>query len=180
MKKNYSIWLWLLALSCFFAGCKKEREDTLPPATQIGAGTFGCKINGRVYVPKGSSSTGRPNPHMQYDIGFNGQSYLLIDARKFINGTSSSEGSIIISFSNVNHLGNYTYPLDFTFSAGWAPVLGNCDTPAFDTTIVNLGNGNITRHDVANRIVSGTFDFKYKTKLCDTVFVTDGRFDIKF
>lgn len=51
MKKNYILWLWLLTMSCFFTSCKKEKEDILPPATQIGAGTFGCKINGKVYVP---------------------------------------------------------------------------------------------------------------------------------
>ena len=84
MKKNYSIWLWLLAISCFFASCKKERADTLPPATQTGTGTFGCKINGRVYIPKGSSSTGAPNPKVQYDVDLNGDPYLFIQAKQFL------------------------------------------------------------------------------------------------
>ena len=73
---------WLLAIACsaIFASCKKEHEDTLPPATQTGAGTFGCKINGKIFIPKGSNGNGTPNPKVQYDLDLNGQPYLSIGA----------------------------------------------------------------------------------------------------
>ena len=34
--------------------------------------------------------------------------------------------------------------------------------------------------DIANRIISGTFNFKAIKPGCDTVRISDGRFDIKF
>jgi hypothetical protein len=51
---------------CFAAinfTCKKHSVnpvDTLPPATQTGANTFGCLINGKAFTPGGSSLSG-PN-----------------------------------------------------------------------------------------------------------------------
>ena len=78
MKLLKIAWLLAIAITLIFASCKKENEDTLPPATQTGAGTFGCRINGKVYVPKGNSGTGAPNPKVQYDLDLNGQTYLSI------------------------------------------------------------------------------------------------------
>ncbi len=57
MKKNTTIWLLLIALSSIFASCKKEttniKEEQLPPETQTGAFTFGCKIDGMIYTATG-------------------------------------------------------------------------------------------------------------------------------
>ena len=178
MQKNYSIWLWLIAFSCFFVSCKKEREDTLPAATQIGAGTFGCKINGRVYIPKGSSGTGAPNPKVQYDVDLNGQPYLTIDANKFIS--NNVESGVLISFGNLINIGTYLVPTNFKFSAGWPEIIGACGVSTIDNSVHSFGGGIITRLDIPNRIISGTFDFKAVKPGCDTVRVTDGRFDIKF
>ena len=177
MKKNYSIWLWVIALSCFFASCKKEREDTLPPATQTGAGTFGCKINGKVFIAKGSSGTGTPNPHIQYDIDLIGQPYLSIEAKRY-EGTNVN-GSALLFFLNVNRLGSYLIPSNFKYSVGWSSFISGCGVGNLDTSVTAWG-GVITRLDITNRIISGTFDFKALKPGCDTVRVTDGRFDIKF
>ena len=164
-------------VSIQFSGCKKEHEDSLPAATQVGANTFGCKINGKVYVPKGSSGTGAPNPKIQYDIGLNAIPYFNIDARKYEN--ASSVGDLFIAFGNVNREGLYSYPTDFNLLFGWEKF-ENCGITVFDSTINKTGSGTITRLDISNRIVSGTFNFKYKTSQCDTIYITDGRFDMKF
>ncbi|MCW3074373.1 MAG: hypothetical protein JWP69_1442 [Flaviaesturariibacter sp.] len=43
--------------------CKKDKDnDKLPPITQNGANTFGCLVNGKVWLPKGYSTNGAPNP----------------------------------------------------------------------------------------------------------------------
>ena len=43
---------------------KKDEEPQLPPETTTGAYTFGCKVNGRVFVPR--SGGGRPGLFAQY------------------------------------------------------------------------------------------------------------------
>ena len=67
MKTNLfrlSCYILLLAFtSC--SSCKKNEppkpEDTLPPATQTGAGIFGCLIDGVAWIPTGGiNSAGFP------------------------------------------------------------------------------------------------------------------------
>ncbi len=171
----------LLIISFFFLllvySCKKDNASKLPPPTQTGENTFGCLVNGEAYVPKGFDGTGRPNPHIQFDYGFNGQPYLTIDVIQYEK--NNAIGDIFIGFGNLTRTGYYSVPIDFTFLVAWKK-LGNCNTPPFDSTLQKYGGGIITKLDIPNRIVSGTFDFKYKTTNCDTVRITDGRFDIKF
>jgi hypothetical protein len=62
MKQMPILSLSVLLLICF-AQCKKTSTnpiDQLPPATQIGANTFGCLINGQAFTPGGSGLSG-PN-----------------------------------------------------------------------------------------------------------------------
>ncbi len=53
MKQRLKPWLYLVGVALLFNSCKK---DPLPKPTQEGLNTFGCKINGKNYVPKGRSS----------------------------------------------------------------------------------------------------------------------------
>ncbi|MGH2649337.1 MAG: hypothetical protein ACRDE8_17285, partial [Ginsengibacter sp.] len=60
MKNKYFLLLVSLIFISLTAGeCKKHKPgnpvDQLPPATQTGANTFGCLINGEVFLPKGPS-----------------------------------------------------------------------------------------------------------------------------
>ena len=165
-----------------FAACKKgsttTTQDQLPPATQIGANTFGCLINGKVYIPKGYNGTGTPNPKISLET-FNGKLILGIVTNQLENG--NPQGFVIISFfDSVLSPGIYAYSDKMNFSVGWAKVINNCFTPAGDTTVKKWGEGFITKFDNVNKIVSGTFNCKFKTQTCDTVFITDGRFDFKF
>ena len=43
------------------SSCKKHEDNELPPATQSGANTFGCKINGVNWVANGSNDSFYPN-----------------------------------------------------------------------------------------------------------------------
>ena len=184
MKKYNTLWLLLIALFSIVAGCKKDTASTatqldiLPPATQIGTNTFVCLVNGKVWIPKGYDGTGGSNPHVIFSTGLNGQPYLSIDTYQYID--NQSQGNIFVAFGNLNHSGYYPYQNDLDFLVGWSKVLGNCTTVAYDTTIKKWGGGQITKLDITNHIISGTFNFKFKTLQCDTVFITDGRFDIKF
>ena len=48
------------------SNCKKSSttEDQLPPETTTGAMTFGCKVDGKVFVPK--DGKGKPGLYVQY------------------------------------------------------------------------------------------------------------------
>jgi len=75
MKTKLPLYLALLLLT----QCSKCKDDPtpadpaagLPPATQTGANTFGCLINGQAYTPKGRVGLG-DNFDVMYDPTFNG------------------------------------------------------------------------------------------------------------
>ena len=55
MKLKNIAWLLIIALCSIFTACKKVKEpptelSKLPPATQTGANTFGCLVNGKAWV----------------------------------------------------------------------------------------------------------------------------------
>ena len=183
MKTYHSLFLILIASLTMIASCKKENTlevelAKLPPATQTGANTFGCLINGKVFIPKGYNGTGTPNPKITYNIGVNGLPVFSIEAKRMTNN-HEFEGGVLISFQNIKDTAQYVYPKNFNFSVGWPTLLNSCGTVAFDSTILKMGEAFFTRYDPVNRIFSGTFHCKFKTLTCDTVFITDGRFDFK-
>lgn len=55
------------------------------------------------------------------------------------------------------------------------------DPPCFyDRDVVEKGKLEITKLDTTNHIIAGTFEFTVWKEDCDTIRVTDGRFDIKY
>ena len=155
MTSKINLLMLLCSVMLCSSQCKKTNTtdpiDQLPPATQIGANTFGCLVNGKVYVPKGYSGNGSPNPKIQYDINLNGRPTLGITADQIVN--SIYRGSILIAYRNLDHLGAYYMPNDFNFSAGWLDVIGTCGTVAYDTTIKKWGGGVITKLDDSGKTI---------------------------
>ncbi len=168
--------LLLTAMSC--KKNKGSQEDQLPPVTETGANTFGCLINGKVWIPKGYNGTGTPNPKISIEF-FNAKMILGITTKHLENGDPM--GYVIISLvDSVLSPGPYKYPDKMDFSIGWSKVLNTCFTATSDTTVKKWGEAVITRFDNINKIVSGTFNCKFKTQTCDTVYITNGQFDFKF
>lgn len=162
------------------ASCKKNKgskEDQLPPITQTGANTFGCLINGKVWIPKGYNGTGTPNPKISIEF-FNGKMFLGIVTSQLENGNSQGYMDIYF-FDSVLSADVYNYPDKMNFSASWPKVINGCFTPAGDTTVKKWGQAIITKFDNINKIVSGIFSCKFKAPSCDTVFISNGRFDLK-
>ena len=103
----YKILISTLALFLFVA-CNKEVEE-LPPATQTGANTFGAKVDGKFWVPKGFG------PFPANDIleaRMTGTTHLLINARNFSSSPTETEFEILVS--GITGLG--TYQLNTTVS----------------------------------------------------------------
>jgi len=52
----FSLIFILLFTQCNWFKDGFTAAEQLPPATQVGANTFGCLLNGKVWLPKGNNS----------------------------------------------------------------------------------------------------------------------------
>ncbi len=169
-----TILIFLFAACSIFASCKKDKlqEDSLPPATQTGANTFGCYINGKLYVPKGFEQN-KPNFDMIVDPGYFGN----LEINTF-SKYGSTTNTLIINCFGVRTANNYILPTDSIYPFN---KINNC---YYNDPINKFRSGflKITRYDLANQIISGEFEFKLfdPTISCDTISITKGRFDKKF
>jgi hypothetical protein len=148
-------------------------EDQLPPATQTGQHTFGCLLNGQPWTPGGN--VGPANYRLVYDAGYAGGD-LEIRAYRYIEALKGTQ-YFIIAGAPVTKTG--TYPIDgktigVYYSSG---IKGSCYEYYSAPGLTMNGQLTISRLDYAQGIVSGTFNFKLFQPGCDTVKVTQGRFD---
>ena len=180
--KNKTLMLYApIIMLCFcFAQCKKtntpEPVDQLPAATQTGANTFGCLVDGKVYIPKGSDGTNKPNLRKIYD-NFQGDNYLAIYTYRYIN--NNFDGEIYFSIHNLLNIGNYITTNTKNSIIYGGVFFNNCGISGFDTTTYRNGIITVQRLDLSAGIISGIFNCKIKPSNCDTIRITEGRFDFK-
>ena len=168
-----------LALLILFtlSQCKKDdASPQLPPDTISGAMTFGCQIDGRVFVPR--NGRGQPGLEVQYvDLGpgKGGGYYLNISATDWrpnpVEGVSITADSLLVEEGR-------TYP--FTTAKGGPRAFYEVG-PQYQKLDQDTGELTITRFDRQQRILSGRFHF-VGTNIATgkQVSVTDGRFDVRF
>ena len=182
--KNASF-LYLILISGFSLlslSCQKEK---LPKPSQSGKNTFGCKINGKNWVPHGTGGFGGSEPT-------SGGFFYSANNRPDVWITAYDERtSIDIFLNNVTTTGEYTLNLDTrrkgqllrpeNYGAYFINGKTSTDTDyAYITSSKYTGKVIITRADTASQVVSGTFEFTaYDPDSKQTVRVTDGRFDIR-
>lgn len=169
-----------LTISAIFAAvifcsvhCKKKADEpSLPPITSTGTMTFGCKVNGKVFVPK--DGRGKPGLFVQYlyiDGGWN----LNIPATDWIArptvGVSITTDSLFLQ-EGMNY--------QFSTSKGYAQAFYSKEIE-FQKLDTDSGQLYISKHDQVNRILSGTFFFVgTHVTTGEKIFITDGRFDIRY
>lgn len=172
--------LLLFLAGCFTMGaCKKTGNgtsgDTLPPITQTGANTFGCLINGKVYVPKGFDQN-HPNFDMIVDPGNNNN----LDIRTFSKNNGIESHLNFASF-NINSSGIYIIGSTPIYPTYMYDI--NSNVCYFVSSNNNFKSGylKINTYNLTNQIISGEFEFKLydPTISCDTIRITQGRFDKK-
>jgi len=172
--------LLLLALKCNKGDDKpngnnnSNQKETLPPATQTGEGTFGCKVNGEVWVPKTPPLT--PSVHADYF-----EDEFFISANKKLKNEGFKSSFHLDIDSEFNGENQYKLSSKKTKIYGrYGDAENNCD---YLTDSMNTGILTITHFDSAKRIVAGRFHFTavIKQGKCekDTIRVTEGRFDIQ-
>jgi hypothetical protein len=146
--------------------------DQLPPATQTGQGTFGCLVNGQAWTPAGSP-LGGPLFTTQY---YNQQLTISASRSTTVNGIRVDQGIEI----NVNKVQLPGIIMLSDSTKNFVNVVDLMTKCTYYTGKDHPGTLEITRLDLAARIVSGRFAFALETPGCGKVTVTDGRFDSRF
>lgn len=174
MKLTHTFYLLLFSSLLLNSKCKKDNEPQLPPETTTGAMTFGCKINGNVFVPKGSYVG--PDITAQYlylGPGPGGGWWLNLSAAN----REESKGIYIRTDTLLLLEGNsYVLKRQKGFPSA------EHSNGLFDFLITNNDTGNlrIVKHDQTQRILSGRFSFTASRSTGEKVIVTEGRFDIRY
>jgi len=180
MQRTYLLGLVLLA-----AACKKDAPEAgLPPATQTGANTGGCLINGErfVAVEQGGSLLSNPIPALGGGFAFDSVYYVTL------SGIYKGQRATVMLFLRTRVAG--TYQLNHTtqyypqgdplrvFSHATFSTAGS-GGETYVTNSQHTGQVVLTRADVQAGIAAGTFEFTAASTFdpSKTVTVTSGRFD---
>ena len=175
---SFRCWsLFLFALLLGLTQCKKkDPSPQLPSETTTGAMTFGCKIDGRVFIPRdGRGQLGLFVQYVNLGTGRGGGYYLNIPATNWqpnpTEGVNIETDSLLVeegkTYAFKNSKGN---PQAF-YSSGAEYTKRDQDE----------GELTITRFDRTQGILSGQFHFVgTNPSTAQQVRVTDGRFDVRF
>ncbi len=172
-----SIVLIFIVLSA--SRCKKDPVnpiDQLPPETTTGAMTFGCKVNGKVFVPR--DGRGRPGLFVQYvNLGNvpDGGWHLNIPAVDWI---PSSIPLVSITTDSLLLTEGTTYA--FKNLKGYPQAFYSNDIAVYPKLDNDQGELYITKFDQTNHILSGRFSFVGTSSNGEKVNITEGRFDIRY
>jgi hypothetical protein len=180
--RNTTITLLLFTAIITISGkCKKDSGPPpdnpygLPNATQEGRNIFACRVNGQNWI----SESGIHN----MGGGITDTSFG-VHGRKSISATSGEQ----YDFGIIGYFiqSNSTYSLNDTAHkfVRYFGVSVGCFAPngGYSTVMIKgyIGEITFTKVDRINKILSGKFWFNIKTDYCDTMKVTEGRFDIKY
>lgn len=189
--------IFFLAFLMCITGCQKDDAsdshlpDELPPITQSGEQTFGCLLNGEIWIPKHYSNS-IVNPPVvleaNWDI-WNG-SILNVYANHFRNRDDENSPREVLGFSiNINdnvakdtmYLQHKIEPSHFFYEKDQIAI-------SQFKVYISIENSSswiyFSRLDTINRVASGTFSIdllNYEDKTDnDTIQIRDGRFDVRF
>jgi hypothetical protein len=177
----------LLLLCSAFASCHKNNNgpnvDELPPITAKGANTFGCLLNGQVWVPYSSCEGNVPallynTPKL--DIP-NYSTYFEVHAYNSVYPNLGDDlwtiSPIDYFFYGIHGTGNYIDSLDIEFDGSGATY--NLIYPYHGPR-----NFTVTTFDTVNHIIAGTFAFSLYYypgggPYVDSIVISEGRFDFQ-
>jgi len=174
MKKTFLLLLTTFILSC----CNKDDDqpktelEKLPPATQTGANKVGCLIDGKAFLPENA-----PNSTNCFYQLVSGEYYFALafnnrDSDNNIIGINVGTNSKQI-FQGVEY-----QLLEYVPNNASAAYIFNL-TESF-TSSTNSGQLKITKLDLVNQIVSGTFSFDIEDTNGVIHQIREGRFDMQF
>jgi hypothetical protein len=164
-------------LTALSVACKQP-VDYLPPATQTGQNTLGFLIDGKPYIPQGSSSLFVKNNPVSGGLISRG-SYLGIDFYTY--SSTDNNGSITVHLDDYklgeNPVSNGDVSKGNLIGRKYYAYYGR-GKQYFYSSSSNRGWVNLTKADPGSGIVAGTFEFVLADTTGKTVTITDGRFDL--
>ena len=177
--------LFLLAAALALPACKKkDPEASLPAATQVGANTGGCLINGQPFVAAkyGGGVLSNPIPALDYGFAFDSVYYLVI------TGIYKKERATISLFLRSDHVGTYVLNKNTQYYPQGDPLLimshatfatTGPSGEVYVTDAQHTGQVVLTYANLATGIGAGTFEFTAASQAdpTKTVTITNGRFD---
>lgn len=194
-----------ILLILFFISCTNDNDGTkqnLPAITTEGKNTFGCKIDGGIFLPKSSGgfSIGYKVPIL-YARYFNLTStyyhlkpgyYLMINAYNELTNKSVRieleksdlplyEGKIYPIALKTDGLINANYSFSTTTPHPGYNNVFIYESHEFNSTNEHTGEIKIIKIDETNLIISGIFSFDCINNSDNKVAkISEGRFDIKY
>ena len=191
MKTRTKTILLLLVSVLFLQGsCKKETDRCptykLPPATQTGANTIGCKVNGQVCIPRIGGLFSPITKRLCYNEEngkLNLYFYFIANDKDIecnyprISINLSAES---ISSEGVYNLFSSVVKIDYSDGGGGSALHHYSETGY-------TGQLSIIKLDKTSRIISGTFDYEAIRWIISDEYdfnqiaqVTEGRFDFTY
>lgn len=161
-----------------FVSCTKNdfQKEELPAETHIGANTFGCLVNGQLWIVK--SSNGSPAMNVDY---FSATELNIFASRRNTADVQLNSTIESITFSIKNDsVKTKSFVLDDVLKrqGSYSSDRYNCYYQTGYTTTSKL---EITFHNVRERIISGRFELYFPAQgNCAAIAITNGRFDIRY
>ena len=190
----YAVLLFISATTtqCNKTSTNPDDSNSLPPETQTGAGTFACKINGVVWRykdPNYEFLSTKPKTRWEFDPNMYG-GYLYIAGDRYLDGVFDNDILILAADSLLSKRDksvNKSFFLDYgmhyiNFDSSSTKCNEYYTSTLLDSTTNFFSSGKIfiTKLDQSTKIISGTFYCTIKQNGCDTLKITEGRFDLKY
>ncbi len=169
-------------ISLFFAiliSCNKDDDpispiDQLPAATQTGAGTFGCLVNGEPFIDNsGSFNCFYQFVDGEYNFGING-----------LDNVGNLTSLNISTYDKSLEEGQTYQLIQDDIGNAWAGGYFDTDNSFGEfvtTNQENSGTLKINKFDFTNFIISGTFSFDLLDPYTGNIIqIREGRFDSHF
>ena len=174
MKRTILLLLIITTLSC----CNKDDDtpiipiEQLPPATQTGANTVGCLLDGKAFLPGNYNNA--TNCFYQF---VNGEYFFVMAFDNRDNNSNLIGVSIETQKKQIEQ--GLTYDLLELLDGN---IYGGYTFNTFEnaTSQTHTGKLTITKLDEINNIVSGTFWFDVQDTFGVIHQIREGRFDMQY
>ena len=187
MLRRLPLYLALLSLT-HCSKCKRDNPapqppkdplSVLPPETQMGASTFGCLVNGDAYAtisPVKCRGDWQGARALFISGGANAGAVYgkeLVTIGLLLNGSLQGGQSF--------DLVPFKQPLSPSLNQFAANAVAGGKPCVYEGNYIKMGKVELLKFDGVARIAAGRFAFTiYEPGGCDTLRVTNGRFDVKF